>query len=140
INLETFSNIKTYPADANLFNLEGTTRYFYKIEGQSPERTLIIECQNVKFKDELEETGSSPSFITYQIRIQEGDGVISFHYGPSLIEDFALCFKKEEGCLTGWLDNEDTFRELEGSPQSPQNIVITNMSADHPTLNAYPAT
>lgn len=140
LNLQTFDNINLYPANANLFSQEGTTRYFYKIEGEYPNRTIIVECQNVKFKDEKDETGESPSSITYQIYVSEGLGGVMFHYGPSLISNFDLCFKKEEGCRTGWLDNVDTFRELKGQPHNPQNIIITNMSAEHPTLNAYPET
>lgn len=140
LNLQTFDNINLYPANANLFSQQGTTRYFYKIEGQFPNRTMILECQNVKFRDERDETGASPSFMTYQIYVFEGLGGVMFHYGPSSINDFNLCFKKEGGCRTGWLDNVDTFRELKGQPTNPQNIVITNMSAEHPTMNAYPET
>jgi hypothetical protein len=135
---QTFVNLKLYPSDDFLASVPGETRFFYRIDGEYPQRVLRVECQKMFFKEEFKETGSYTSYITFSIAVSEGQGGIRYHYGPSSIVNFDLCFRPNNGMLVGWWDNKDVIRELNGSPDQPQPVVLPNMQAPHPRLNAYP--
>lgn len=138
-NSVTYENLKLYPSDANYLLIPGDSEVKYRIDGVAPNRVCIVEIKNLRYKDEITQTGSASSFITFQIQIEEGNGAVSFHYGDSDVKNFNLCYKKYKGSLTGWSDNKDMFRELEGNPDSPKNINTNEVEGYHPVLNSVPA-
>lgn len=139
LNSVSYENLKLYPSDANYVLIPGDSEVNYRIDGTAPNRVCIVEIKNLRFKDEISQSGSTASsFISFQVYVEEGKGAVSFHYGESSIKNFELCYKKHKGSLTGWSDNKDMFRELEGTPDGPRNIVTSEIEGYHPVLNGVP--
>ncbi len=135
---QTFVNLKLYPSDDFLQSVPGETKIRYRLDGDYPNRVLSVECEKMFFKEEFKETGSYTSYVTFTMTVSEGQGGIRYHYGPHSIANFDLCFRPNNGMLVGWWDNKDVIRELNGTPDQPQPVVLTNMESPHPRLNAYP--
>lgn len=137
-NSVSYENLKLYPSDANYTLIPGDSEVNYRIDGVAPNRVCIVEIKNLRFRDEIAQSGTASSYISFQILIEEGKGAVSYHYGDSNIKNFDLCYKKHKGSLSGWSDNKDMFRELEGDPQAPRNLTTSEIEGYHPVLNGTP--
>lgn len=58
----------------------------WNTSGDPGDRVFTIEWANAGFYEEIADT-TSTSYVNIQVRLFEADGVIEFHYGPSLIDD-----------------------------------------------------
>ncbi len=76
----------------------------YKLEGSLGSRVLIIEWQNAGFYGQYFDSGTTPDFVNFQVRLYEDSGDIEFHYGPSSISQANLDFNGASGPFVGLLE------------------------------------
>lgn len=103
----------------------------YKTEGNPGNQICKIEWQNAGFYNELSELTQSLSFVNLQMWLYEANGDIEFRYGPSHIEDAAICYEGNQGPVIGLIDSVDlfanelgTFWYLSDDPNDPDILSV----------------
>lgn len=120
------------------------------IEGTPGDRIFKMEWKNAGFYDELDLTGTSESFVNFQIWVYESEPYVEFHYGPSNfkfpVETFSPWSKIP--MFTGIVSKLDLETEeigvwiAQGAPENPELIFTDDIDLDNTDitgLSSYPA-
>jgi hypothetical protein len=120
--------------NARFVSVPGITSASIKVEGTAGNRIFKFQWRNLVYDKVNSQTAN------FQIWLQEGDGSVSYHYGPNTLPAATTVF---DGGYTGIVvvkgDGSMLLDEinLEGKPGTPQ--IYTNItSSGLPTLDSIP--
>lgn len=100
----------------------------WNTSGDPGDRVFTIEWANAGFYEEIADT-TSTSYVNIQVRLFEADGVIEFHYGPSLIDDSTELDPTIAALILAYdpLTYNALLYALDGDPADPMIVPYTNV-------------
>jgi hypothetical protein len=115
--------------------------------GRVGERVWTIEWSNAGFFNELNETGKTPSFVNFQISLDEKTKNIDINFGPSNLINPDLVHNGYSGPLIALVKDytfsTDTYRDIWYLTGNPSQPIYTSggagkLQALKGSLNAHP--
>lgn len=114
----------------------------YELSGEPGTQILKIEWKNAGFYNEYNTLNSNKSFVYFQLWLFEKDNHFEMRYGPSYIENEALCFNHRLGPFVDFGRVEGDYETIHGYylDGQPANPGIFPISFDfNETLDDVPA-
>ena len=104
--------------------------------GEPGNQVFTIEWANAGMYEEISDSVST-SFVNIQVRLFEANGVVEFHYGPSLIEDATLFDPTIAGLILAFdpFSYAGNIYALDGDPTNP--TIVPYASVDEWYYGAY---